>query len=123
MDLSFRIRFAGRHNWDRLGRTVESLARMRLTFARLEPQLYLPPRSLPPDARRLVSRLRARADAADRLEALSDRLEACEDLYEGAVDRITEFRLYEKGLLLEVAIVVLLAIEAVLLAWQFWHPH
>jgi len=120
-DVAFRIRSASRADWERFGRTVESLARMRLIYARLEPQLYLPPRALPPVARKLVSRLRVRADVSDRLEALNDRLEACEDLYEGAVDRITDYRLYEKGLLLEVIIVVLLAIEAVLLAWEFWH--
>ena len=121
--LAFRIRLASRGNWERFARSIESLALLRLTFARLEPQLYLPNRSLPPDARRLVSRLRARADVADRLEAFNDRLEACEDLYEGAVDRITEFRLYEKGLLLELTIVLLLGIEALLLAWEFWSRH
>ena len=70
-----------------------------------------------------MSRLRARADVADRLESFNDRLEACEELYEGAVDRITDYRWYEKGLLLEVAIVILLAIEAVLLSWEFYHRH
>ena len=60
---------------------------------------------------------------ADRLEAFNDRLEACEELYEGAVDRITDYRWYEKGLLLEVAIVVLLSIEAALLAFDFYQRY
>jgi len=45
---------------------------------------------LPPACRSVIRRLIARVTVEDRLEAVSARLEACEDLYEGAVDRIVE---------------------------------
>jgi hypothetical protein len=93
---------------------------MRLTYARLERHLARGSRSLPAQGRRLVSRLLARSDAAERLSAFGDRLEACEDLYEGAVDRITDYRWYVKGFLLEAAIVVLLALEVALIVYDLF---
>jgi hypothetical protein len=118
--LSYRIRSRHRAEWERLRQTMERLAAMRLTYARLERHLTAGSRSLSPEARRLVSRLLARSDAAARLGALGDRLEACEDLYEGAVDRVTDFRWYVRGFLLEVAIVILLAVETVLIAYDLF---
>jgi hypothetical protein len=107
---------ADRDRWPRFRRTVEQLAVLRLTFARLEPRLARPSRALPPEARRAFGRLCVRAQVEDRLAAVSDRLEACEDLYEGAVDRITDHRWWHKGHRLEAIIVALLAIEGVQLA-------
>lgn len=89
----------------------QELALLRLRAARLEPGAYLPPRDLALDNRRCIARLIARADMEDRLEALSARIEACEDLYEAAVDRMTE----QKGLRLERGIILLLSIETVLI--------
>jgi hypothetical protein len=116
--LAYRIRQSGRAEWERFGETMEALARLRLTFARLEPLLASPPRTLDLDGRRAAAGLAARSGIGARLESFSNRLEACEDLYEGAVDRITDFRWYRKGEILETTIVVLLALEAVLIAWQ-----
>ena len=109
--LAYRIDDADRDEWPRLGRTMEDLALLRLTFARLEPHLTVVPRSLPPAGRRAFRRLAARAHVEGRLEAVSNRLEACEDLYEGAVDRITDHRWWRRGHRLETIIVVLLAVE------------
>ncbi len=109
-----------RQHWDRLYRTMEQLYRLRLQFARLEPRLDGPSPALPAEARRLFTRLAEKADVSERLEAVSNRLEACEDLYEGAVDRITDYKAYRRGNLLEIAIVILLAVETVLLVVQ---PH
>jgi hypothetical protein len=119
---AYEVRGAHREQWARLVQTMQSLAHLRLTYARLEPHLIKGRHSLPVHARRSVSRLIARADVPARLEALSDRLEACEDLYEGAVDRITDFRWYKKGYWLEMAIVLLLAAEVFLLLFDlyFW---
>ena len=118
--LAYRIKTRHKSHWERLGRTIECLYTLRLTFARLEPRLVKGARSMPVEGRRAMSRLLAKTDAADRLEALSDRLEACEDLYEGAIDRITDFRWYLKGYLMEIAIVVLLGLEVIFLLLQFW---
>ena len=116
--LAFRVKRRHHRHWQRLLRTMETLAGLRLTFARLEPRFGGAPRMLPPDARRLFSRLLVKSGVEERLEALNDRLEACEDLYEGAVDRITDFRWYSKGTLLEVAIVALLALEIALIVYE-----
>jgi hypothetical protein len=107
-----------RRHWDRLYRTMEQLYRLRLQFARLEPHLHRPSATLPSEARRLFARLASKAQVADRLEAISDRLETCEDLYEGACDRITDYKAYRKGNWLEIAIVILLAAETILLLVQ-----
>ncbi len=114
--LAYRIADADRDQWDRLGQAMERLAALRLTFARLEPRLTIPPRDLPVAGRRAFRRLVARAEVEARLEAVSNRLEACEDLYEGAVDRITDHRWWRRGHRLETIIVVLLAVEGAQLA-------
>ena len=113
---AYRIDDVDGDRWPRFGQTMERLAGMRLTFARLEPRLGRASPSLPVEGRRAFTRLSARAGVADRLAGLSDRLEACEDLYEGAVDRVTDHRWWRKGHRLEGIIVVLLAIEGAQLA-------
>jgi hypothetical protein len=118
--LAYRIRQNSRAEWERLGQTMEALSVLRLTFARLEPLLATPPRALDLEGRRAAAGLAARSGVQARLESFSDRLEACEDLYEGAVDRISDFRWYRKGEILEITIIVLLALEAILIAWQLF---
>ncbi len=113
---AYGIDDVGRPHWPRFRRTMEHLATLRLTFARLEPRLGRASRSLSADARRTFARLCARTNVEDRLEAFSDRLEACEVLYEGAVDRITDHRWWQKGHRLEAIIVGLLTIEGLQLA-------
>jgi hypothetical protein len=113
--LAYHIRQGDKVQWSRLYRATEQLALLRLSAARMEPRAFCPPRDLPAASRRVVARLAARADIEDRLDALSARLEACEDLYEGAVDRITDHGWASKGNRLEIAIVALLILEAVLL--------
>jgi hypothetical protein len=112
---SYRISSRDQDRWPALVESAEQLSLLRLTAARLEPRAFCPPRDLPRESRRLVSRLAARADIEDRLEALSARLEACEDLYEGAADRITDHKWARKGNRLEIAIVALLLIEVILI--------
>ena len=115
-----RIRFRDRKHWARLGETIEDLARMRLRYARLEPRLAKARRGMPAEARRLTAHLLARADVDARLEAFSDRLEACEDLYEGANDRVADYRWYIGGHALEIAIIGLLVLEVVLMGAELY---
>ncbi len=115
VDFAYDIRSRDRSQWARLYRTIQALYTLRLQFARLEPQLLQASRTLPAEARHLIARLSAKADIEARLESLSDQLEACEDLYEGATDRISDFCNYRKELWLEIAIVILLLVEVVLL--------
>jgi hypothetical protein len=115
VSLAYRVKKSDSGQWERLARTMEALAAMRLEYARLEPFLSDAPRSLTQRARWIANRLLIRAGVPARLEAFSNRLEACEDLYEGAVDRIADFRWYRNGELLEVTIVVLLVLETIVM--------
>jgi hypothetical protein len=112
---AYRIRFRDRKHWARFGESIEDLARMRLLYARLEPRLARPRRALPVEARRVMAHLLARADVEARVQAFTDRLEACEDLYEGANDRVADYRWYIGGHALEIAIILLLLLEVLLL--------
>jgi hypothetical protein len=110
-----RIRFRDRKHWPRFAESIGDLARMRLRYARLEPRLAKARRALPAEGRRVVAHLLARADVETRLQAFSDRLEACEDLYEGANDRVADYRWYIGGHALEIAIIFLLVLEVLLM--------
>jgi hypothetical protein len=112
---AYRIRFRDREHWARFGERIEQLSRMRLRYARLEPRLAKPSRALPVESRRVMARLLARADVRARLEALTNRIEACEDLYEGANDRVTDHRWYLEGHALEIGIILLLVLEVCLM--------
>lgn len=109
------IRQADRRHWKRFTQMIEYFAQLRLTYARLEPRLARPARTLSVEARRLLARLLVKAEVETRLEALNDRLEAMEDLYEGANDRVADYRWYRKGHLLEIAILLVLMLEAILM--------
>ncbi len=125
-DAPSAYRIVNDDRYARFGETMERLAAARLTFARLEPRLGRPSPSLAVDGRRAFARLSARAGVEDRLGAVSDRLEACEDLYEGAVDRVTDHRWWRKGHTLESVIVGLLAFEGLQLAVDLflrWRGH
>ena len=112
---SQRIRFRDRKHWPRFAELTEYFCRMRLTYASLEPHLVIASGTLPRDARQVMARLLDEAEITDRLEAVSNRLEACEDLYEGANDRVADYRWYIGGHLLEVGITLLLLVEVALL--------
>lgn len=113
--LAHRVRYRDRAHWERLTDCAEQCSRMRLTYARLEPQLLTASRTLSPTARSWMTRLLQKADMESRLEALNDRLEALEELYEGATQRISEYRWYVGGHALEIGIIVLLVIECAMM--------
>ena len=122
--LAHQIRRRDRRHWRRLRATMETLSTMRLSFARLEPLLAGGARDLTGDARDWISRLAEEADIFDRLEAASDRLETLEDLYEGANQRISEYRWYREGHFLEIGIIFILILECALMTGDlYWHFH
>jgi hypothetical protein len=118
--IAYWIRRRQKKHWKRLQATVEYFAQMRLTYSRLEPRLAKGSRSLPLTARRIMTRLLRKADVEARLEALNDRLEALEELYEGATDRVADYRWYRNGHLLEICIIGLLLIEGILMSADLW---
>jgi hypothetical protein len=117
---AYRIRLRDRRHWQRIGETIESLSQLRLTYARLESELAKAPRSVAGDARQVMTRLLDEAEVEARLEAASNRLEAFEDLYEGATDRIADYRWYLSSEWLEIGIVFLLVMEIVLLGFEIY---
>jgi len=120
---AYGISFSERASWPRFAQMSQYFCRMRLTYARLEPCLVTASRSLSPEAREVMDRLLEEADVSERLEAFSNRLEACEDLYEGAMDRIAEHRWYLGGQWLELGIIFLLLIEIILMGTEFYLRH
>jgi hypothetical protein len=100
-------------HWPRITGSIEALAQMRLTLARLAPRLTEEPDGS--RSRRLASRLLQRARTPARAEALDTRLEACEDLYEGATDRIADHKGWHTGHVLEIIIIIILLLEVILL--------
>lgn len=120
---AYSIRYHDRKDWPRIVKTAENFCRMRADYARLAPNLLVVSRDRHGDARRILLKLVEEGDIASRLEVFSDRLEACEDLYEGAVDRIAEFRWYREGHWLEAGIILLLSLELAILAVEAYLPH
>ena len=47
------------------------------------------------------------------MKTAQDRLKTLEDLYEGAVDRITDFQAYRRSERLEIIIIVVLIVETI----------
>jgi hypothetical protein len=119
---AYRIQSRDREQWPRFAALIDHFGGMRLTYARLELRLLKGSRSLSPVARGLVNRLLAKADVEVRLASFSNRLEACEDLYEGATDRVADYRWYRTGHWLEWGIILLLMLEvAVMTADLYVH--
>ncbi len=109
------VRRRDKAHWPRFTAAIEAFARMRLTFARLAPRFSEDPSAPGPFSHRLASRLFLHARTEARAEALDARLEACEDLYEGANDRVADAKGWHDGFIMELIIVLLLLLEVVLL--------
>jgi hypothetical protein len=114
--LSYKIRWRDRKQWKRIHQKIEACSRLRLIYARLEPRLQKGTMNLPRGSRRVMNWLIRKADIEARLEATTERLEACEDLYEGASDRIVDYRGWFVGHILEFVIIALLLIEVLFFA-------
>jgi len=111
IEFAHRILQSNRHHWQRFGETIERFTRDRLIYVRLCSQLGLPSPTLSPKSRQIVSKLLRESNIEDRLEIYSDGLEAMEDLYEGANDRVADYRWYRGGHILEWTIVIILILE------------
>lgn len=119
VEFAHRIHHRNKEHWQRFGETIERFTRDRLIYARLCPQLAFPSLTLSPKSRQIVSKLLRESNMEDRLEMYSDRLEALEELYEGANDRVADYRWYRGGHLLEWTIVIILIFEAIAMSCEF----
>jgi hypothetical protein len=98
--------------------TAQTMQR-RLRCARLERRLMSPAASLGEAAVKLGRRLRDEAEIGERLETLDGQIEIYEYVYELANQRMGEYRNFRREYIVEILIVLLLAAEVVLMAWQF----
>jgi hypothetical protein len=105
-----------RSDWSRFAAIMESLTQHRITFASLEPRIEKGSRMLKKHSRAIANRLFRAADTSSRMEGLNGRLEVCEEIYDGAIDRIAEYRGWHTGHVLEVIIIALLLLEAGIMA-------
>ncbi|HEY1190269.1 MAG TPA: hypothetical protein VGE74_21735 [Gemmata sp.] len=113
------IRRRDKAHWPRFEAAIEAFARMRLAAARLFPRFeHLSGVAPGPSAAKLAARLLRHAQVERRSALVDARLEACEDLYEGANDRVADHKGWRDGHVLEVIIVLLLLLEVVLLTWD-----
>ncbi len=115
---AYRIAQRDQGHWARIGEIMEQLAHLRLTFVRLEPRAGACISDTACAGRRLLQRLLTRADVPARRTAFDDRLEVCEDLYEGANDRIADYGWARGGHRLEVGIIALLVVEVLLMSTE-----
>lgn len=112
----------------RLLDVMEELARQRLRMARCLPLAEVAQPDLSEPARRLYMQLCENSQISTWLAIASDRMEALEDLYEGAIDRNNDQQAWKKSNAMEVAIIVLLFLEtlvvlAQLFGFQFSNLH
>ena len=119
VEFAHRIHHRNKEHWQRFGETIERFTRDRLIYARLCSQLAFPSPTLSPKSRQIVSKLLRESNMEDRIEMYSDRLEALEELYEGANDRVADYRWYRGGHLLEWTIVIILIFEAIAMSCEF----
>jgi hypothetical protein len=96
------------------------VALRRLRCARLEARLLAPPATLGEAARKLGERLREETDVETRLETLDGRIEVYEYIYELAGQRISDYRHFRREYAVEIVIAVVLAIEALLVAYEVY---
>jgi hypothetical protein len=113
---TFRIQRKDRADWPRFGQMIEKLAQFRLSFAALEPKVARGSRALTKAGLEIATRLFRAATTSFRMEGLDGRLEVCEELYEGAIDRIADYHGWHTGHILEVIIIAILLAEAALMA-------
>jgi hypothetical protein len=109
---TYRIQRKDRADWPRFGKIMESLSQLRFNFAALEPRIERGSRTLAKQSRAVATRLFRAAATSSRMEGLDGRLEVCEELYEGAIDRLADYRGWHTGHVLEVIIIAILVLEA-----------
>ena len=93
----------------------------RIWIARSEIALQRPASFLGPNGRRLFLELVLLADLEGRLRLIDDATEVGEDLYERANDRMIEKRSFIVELRVEVAILVAIVAELVVLLLEYRH--
>lgn len=102
-------------HYEDLGRRTDQVLKRRIRLARLSPHLYQPRPRRSPLAHQLMERLREKAHAEERIEALGSQMDVFERIYEMNSQRISDAKLSKKERTLEWVIIILLATETLLL--------
>ncbi|MDP8995602.1 MAG: FAD-dependent oxidoreductase [Pseudomonadota bacterium] len=115
---TYEVEHNGRADQRRLIDVMENLARQRLRMARCLPLTVLAQPDLSKAGARLYLQLCEKSEINSWLTVASDRLEALEDLYEGAIDRNNDLRAWKKSNAMEIAIIVVLLAETIVVFAQ-----
>lgn len=101
-----------------VGQRMQRVMQTRLRLSRIEPALLRSAEHLCSTARELGEALRDAALCEDRLETADGQIETQEYVYELASQRLGESRHARQGFVLEMAIIILLAAEVVLIIFD-----
>jgi hypothetical protein len=101
------------------GATQSAMMR-RMRYARLEPHMVLPPERFTGSARLAAKRLRGRGSVEARLEAADAQIECYEDIYDMANQRRGEYVNFIREYKVEWYILIVLLIELVVIALDFY---
>ncbi len=121
--LTHRLGPSAIRRWDHVSEMTRRVTWRRMRYARLQPRLEPPAGAVAGPAKRVLSELLARADVERRLQTVDDRLEICEDIYERANERISEYRYFRVEAVIEIVVAFLLLVEIVIMVWDVWFTH
>lgn len=93
---------------------------LRSDYSRIEPFVDSVPTYVPAASRRIIQELSTHTEILNRLKVLDHQLEVFEDTYELANDRILEYSYYRGEFKLEVIIIIVLVIELIFMAADFF---
>lgn len=102
--------------------TVQAMRR-RMIYARLEPHLLRGSDAFGLLGKQAARRLRARTHIEARLEAVDAQIEVAEDIYDMANQRRGEYINFLRGYKIEVAILIVLALELLFILVDFYLSH
>lgn len=106
--------------------TTRAVWLRRIRLAQLERPMLRSQVALPPGAKKLAARLRRAFDVEGRLEILDGQIECFEYIYEMTNQRMGEYKNFRREFVVEILIALLLAMEVVLMGWDFirhYHDH
>jgi hypothetical protein len=115
-----KIRSEDVEHRERFTKLAQQSYALWMRHAKVAPRFARPMPSLESTARRVAAALMRKADLEARSDALDQRLEVCAELYEGATDRVGDYVWYIGGHRLELTIVLLLILEVIFFALDFY---
>lgn len=117
--LAYTVTQSDLKNDHAIGQRMQAVLGTQLRLSRLEPGILRPAPHLPAHTRALGEALREATDCEDRLESAVGQIETQQYVYELTSQRLGEHRHARQGFVLETIIIILLAAEVALMAWEW----